>query len=81
MDAADIPTLLILHPANRYYLSGFELHDGQCNESSGCLLIRANGPDWLLTDARFTEVKPAATGPMGIPTSMARRAWKKSPNS
>lgn len=56
MDAADIPTLLILHPANRYYLSGFELHDGQCNESSGCLLIRANGPDWLLTDARFTEV-------------------------
>ncbi len=55
MDAADIPVLLVLHPANRFYLSGFELHDGQCNESSGCLLIRATGPDWLLTDGRFTE--------------------------
>lgn len=50
-----IPVLLVAHPANRFYLSGFELHDGQCNESSGCLLIQTDGPDWLLTDARFTE--------------------------
>lgn len=50
-----IDALLVLHPANRFYLSGFELHDGQCNESSGCLLIRADGPDWLLTDGRFTQ--------------------------
>jgi Xaa-Pro aminopeptidase len=55
MRAQDIPVLLVTHPANRYYLSGFELHDGQCNESSGCLLICAEGADWLLTDARFTE--------------------------
>ncbi len=55
MDAADIPVLLVLHPANRFYLSGFELHDGQCNESSGCRLIRATCPDGLLTDGRFTE--------------------------
>ncbi|NCD25409.1 MAG: aminopeptidase P family protein [Deltaproteobacteria bacterium] len=55
MDAAGIPALLVLHPANRFYLSGFELHDGQCNESSGCLLLQASGPDWLLTDARFSE--------------------------
>lgn len=55
MQARDIDALLVTHPANRFYLSGFELHDGQCNESSGCLLIRLNGPDWLLTDARFTE--------------------------
>lgn len=55
MQAQDIDALLVVHPANRFYLSGFELHDGQCNESSGCLLIRLNGPDWLLTDARFTE--------------------------
>lgn len=51
----DISALLVIHPANRFYLSDFELHDGQCNESSGCLLIQAHGPDWLLTDARFTE--------------------------
>ena len=49
-----IDDLLVIQPANRFYLSGFELHDGQCNESSGCLLIRTQGPDWLLTDARFT---------------------------
>ncbi|MDP3431298.1 MAG: aminopeptidase P family N-terminal domain-containing protein, partial [Desulfomicrobium sp.] len=39
MQAQGIAALLVTHPANRYYLSGFELHDGQCNESSGCLLI------------------------------------------
>lgn len=49
-----VGALLVIHPANRFYLSGFELHDGQCNESSGCLLLRTDGPDWLLTDARFT---------------------------
>ena len=51
----DMTDLLVTHPANRFYLSGFELHDSQCNESSGCLLVRTDGPDWLLTDARFTE--------------------------
>lgn len=55
MDEQGVPALLVTHPANRFYLSGFELHDGQCNESSGCLLLRLNGPDWLLTDSRFTE--------------------------
>jgi Xaa-Pro aminopeptidase len=54
MQRQGISDLLVIQPANRFYLSGFELHDGQCNESSGCLLVRANGPDWLLTDARFT---------------------------
>ena len=46
---------LVLHPANRYYLSGFELHDPQCNESAGCLLITVQGRDWLCTDGRFLE--------------------------
>jgi Xaa-Pro aminopeptidase len=55
MQSQDIDALLVTHPANRYYLSGFELHDGQCNESSGCLLILAGADDWLLTDARFRE--------------------------
>jgi Xaa-Pro aminopeptidase len=46
---------LVLHPANRYYLSGFELHDPQCNESAGCILITVRGEDWLCTDGRFLE--------------------------
>jgi Xaa-Pro aminopeptidase len=46
---------LVLHAANRYYLSGFELHDPQCNESAGALLIDSRGDDWLLTDPRYEE--------------------------
>lgn len=47
--------LLVSFAANRYYLSGFELHDPQCNESSGMIFISASGEDWLLTDSRFTD--------------------------
>lgn len=54
-----LPALLVTHAANRYYLSGFELHDSQCNESVGWLVILANGHagggDLLMTDARFTD--------------------------
>lgn len=46
---------LVLHPANRFYLSGFELHDPQCNESAGCLIIQKKGPDFLCTDSRYFE--------------------------
>ncbi|MCL2122607.1 MAG: aminopeptidase P family protein [Desulfovibrionaceae bacterium] len=53
--ARGLDALLVSHAANRFYLSGFELHDGQCNESSGRLLISAHGKDWLCTDARFFE--------------------------
>lgn len=49
----NLPGLLVTHPANRYYLSGFELHDPQCNESAGMLVISASGQDWLLTDPRY----------------------------
>lgn len=47
--------LLVSDAANRYYLSGFELHDPQCNESSGMLLITADGRDKLLTDPRYLD--------------------------
>ncbi len=46
---------LVLHPANRFYLSGFELHDPQCNESAGCLILGRNGEEWLCTDPRYEE--------------------------
>ena len=50
-----LDAVLIRYAANRYYLSGFELHDVQSNESSGCLLIAADGTDWLATDVRYRD--------------------------
>ncbi|MBQ7586049.1 MAG: aminopeptidase P family protein [Desulfovibrionaceae bacterium] len=47
--------LLVRYPANRYYLSGFELHDVQANESAGSLIIGAHGQDFLATDPRYEE--------------------------
>ncbi|XPV76122.1 MAG: M24 family metallopeptidase [Desulfovibrio sp.] len=50
-----IPAMLVSSAANRYYLSGFELHNSQCNETSGWLLITESKGDWLLTDPRFED--------------------------
>ena len=55
MHKAGLKALLVNLDANRFYLSGFELHDGQVNESSGCLVLMENGKDWLCTDPRFTD--------------------------
>ncbi len=55
MYAAGLDALLISHAANRFYLSGFELHDPQCNESAGRLIITLSGKDWLCTDARYLD--------------------------
>lgn len=51
----DVDGYLVLNPANRFYLSGFELHDPQCNESAGCLLVAARGRDKLCTDPRYLD--------------------------
>ncbi|MHC1699763.1 MAG: M24 family metallopeptidase [Humidesulfovibrio sp.] len=53
--AEGLPALLVSYPANRFYLSGFELFDSQCNESVGWLVVTQSGPDALFTDARFTD--------------------------
>lgn len=50
-----LDALLVSAAPNRYYLSGFELHDPQFNESAGRLVICADGQDWLATDARYTD--------------------------
>ncbi len=55
MHERSLDALLVASPSNRYYLSGFELHDVQCNESAGCLVVTRSGRDWLLTDSRYTE--------------------------
>ena len=50
-----LDALMISQAANRFYLSGFELHDPQFNESAGRLVITADGRDWLATDARYLD--------------------------
>jgi Xaa-Pro aminopeptidase len=53
-----LSALLIGSAANRYYLSGFELHDTQCNECAGYVLLRnkdGGREDWLLTDSRYED--------------------------
>ncbi len=55
MHEKGLDALLITHAANRFYLSGFELHDPQFNESAGRLLITSSGHDWLCTDGRYFD--------------------------
>ncbi len=55
MHQAGLDALLISYAANRFYLSGFELHDPQFNESAGRLIITQDGKDWLCTDARYLD--------------------------
>lgn len=50
-----LDALLVSQAANRFYLSGFELHDPQYNESAGRLVITAEGRDWLATDPRYRD--------------------------
>lgn len=52
---AGLEALLVTMDANRFYVSGFELHDSQFDESSGYVAILANGEDWLYTDSRYHE--------------------------
>lgn len=55
MHEKGLSALLVTLDANRYYLSGFELQDHQINESSGCVLVCADGNDWLCTDPRYAD--------------------------
>lgn len=50
----NLSALLVTHPANRRYLSGYTPSDHSIEESSGVLLIPARGTPYLLTDSRFT---------------------------
>lgn len=50
----NLGTLLVSHPANRRYLSGFTAEDPQPGESAGYLLISENRAV-LLTDPRYAQ--------------------------
>jgi Xaa-Pro aminopeptidase len=62
LDRNALPALLVSHPANRFYLSGFELHDPQCNESSGYLVVTPKAEAYLFTDPRYQEAAFEALG-------------------
>lgn len=66
MRKIQIDALLITSAANRFYLSGFELFDSQCNESSGMIVIAADGRDWLATDSRYALAAEALWNPKNI---------------
>ena len=51
----NLAAMLVSYPPNRFYLSGFELHDVQQNESAGHLLVMADGHDVICTDPRYLE--------------------------
>lgn len=51
----NLDALLVAQDKNRFYLSGFELHDPQLDESAGRLVITKDGDDWLATDSRYEE--------------------------
>jgi Xaa-Pro aminopeptidase len=48
-----IDVLLVSQPENRRYLSGFTARDHGIGESSGILLVSAQGTVQLLTDSRY----------------------------
>lgn len=52
---AGLEAMLVTHPANRFYISGFELHNPQPNESAGTIILMADGKHWLCTDARYLD--------------------------
>jgi len=52
---AGLDAMIVSHPASRFYVSGFELHNPQANESAGTVIVMADGNHWLCTDARYLD--------------------------
>jgi len=55
MQGKNLGSLIISHPINRRYLSGFKIEDPQIGESSGVLLI-SQEHNILATDFRYAEL-------------------------
>jgi len=63
MRARGLDAMLISQAANRFYLSGFELHDPQFNESAGRLVIAADdGTTGWATEMPATLTPPPHLG-------------------
>lgn len=80
MRARGLDALLVSHAANRFYLSGFELHDVQLNESAAAWSsARTGGTGSARTPA--TRMRRPVSGTRTASSSTARMRPRRSASS
>ncbi|MGN6813392.1 MAG: M24 family metallopeptidase [Thermomicrobiales bacterium] len=62
MQQRGLDALLITHPSNRFYLSGFTASDIAPNESAGCLLITGEQSFLIVSGTNENQARAQATG-------------------
>lgn len=60
--AARLDAVLITHPANRFYLSGYTAEDAPPNESAGCLLLTADAAYLVTSGTNENQARAQASG-------------------
>jgi Xaa-Pro aminopeptidase len=58
----ELDALLITHPSNRFYLSGYTADDIAPNESAGCLLLTADAAYLITSGTNENQARAQATG-------------------
>jgi Xaa-Pro aminopeptidase len=61
MQAKDLDAILVTHPSNRFYLSGYTAEDAPPNESAGCLLITRNAAYLVTSGTNENQARAQAT--------------------
>lgn len=61
MRAAQLDAVLITHPFNRFYLSGYSAEDALPNESAGCLLITGDAAYLITSGTNENQARAQAT--------------------
>jgi Xaa-Pro aminopeptidase len=61
MQAKKLDAVLVTHPANRFYLSGYTAEDAPPNESAGCLLITKNAAYLITSGTNENQARAQAT--------------------
>lgn len=62
MQSARLDAVLITHPSNRFYLSGYTAEDAPPNESAGCLLITGDAAYLITSGTNENQARAQATG-------------------
>lgn len=66
-----LDALLVTHPSNRFYLSGYTASDIAPNESAGCLLVTLEQSYLLTSPVNLEQAKVQATGFEVVPRGKA----------
>lgn len=61
MQAKELDAVLVTHPSNRFYLSGYTAEDAPPNESAGCLLITGNAAYLITSGTNENQARAQAT--------------------